>query len=59
MLNSETTLSYVFLTAILGFGYPILANAGQADSVPDSVIAEQRAALETATTGKGFGPQSP
>ena len=59
MLNSETTLSYVFWTAILVSGYPISANADQADSVPDSVIAEQRAALETATTGRGFGPQSP
>lgn len=29
------------------------------DPVSDEVIAEQRAALETNTVGKGFGPQSP
>jgi len=29
------------------------------DAVSDEVISEQRAALETSTTGKGYGPQSP
>ena len=35
------------------------ALSGDDESVPDKVIAEQRAALAQSTRGKGYGPQSP
>jgi len=38
---------------------PISAQAGDNNVVADSVISEQRAALENNTKDKGFGPQSP
>ncbi|AZQ83646.1 hypothetical protein EKO29_06125 [Colwellia sp. Arc7-635] len=38
---------------------PALAMASETDDVSDEVIAEQRAALEANTNGKGYGPQSP
>lgn len=38
---------------------PIQAIASETDDVSDEVIATQRAALETNTNGKGYGPQSP
>lgn len=37
----------------------VFSTTVNAKSVSDSVIAEQRAALEANTAGKGFGPQSP
>ena len=38
---------------------PLQVMAASDDAVADEVIAAQRAALETNTDGKGFGPQSP
>lgn len=48
----------VSLFAILGSGIAFAEEAAHA-TVGDEVIAEQRAMLHEATTGKGFGPQSP
>jgi len=54
MKNNLLTLAIFTMTASLSF----LATASD-DAVADEVISEQRAALETNTDGKGFGPQAP
>jgi len=50
--------SLTSLVAIFAVATPTLALA-DGHSVSDEVIAEQRAALASATDGAGFGPQSP
>jgi len=49
----KETLTALAITVLL----PL--NVMASDAVSDEVIAEQRAALETNTTGLGFGPQAP
>lgn len=51
----RTILAVLVATAL----NPIQAMASETDDVSDEVIAAQRAALETNTNGKGYGPQSP
>jgi len=53
MLNKKNILALA-VTGTFIFAAPLSAK-----SVSDSVVAKQRAALETNTDGKGFGPQSP
>jgi len=52
----KRTILAVLVAATLN---PALAMASETDDVSDEVIAEQRAALEANTNGKGYGPQSP
>lgn len=47
-------LSLGLLASVTAF-----ANAAHHENVSDTVIAEQRSALESSTSGKGFGPQAP
>ncbi len=49
----------ILAAAIAAFGIGDVAIAGEAKTVSDDVIAEQRAALAKNTDGKGYGPQSP
>lgn len=53
LMSKKTTLVLSIASALV---YSATANA---KDVSDSVIAEQRAALEKNTDAKGFGPQSP
>ncbi|WP_159820605.1 delta-class carbonic anhydrase [Colwellia sp. 20A7] len=54
MKKNILTLTLLTMTASLS-----LSATASDDAVSDEIIAAQRAALETNTDGKGFGPQSP
>ena len=54
MKKNHLTLTLLAMTASLSF----MATASS-DAVSDDVISEQRAVLETNTSGKGYGPQAP
>lgn len=53
-LSGKQSAVALAITSVMVFSTTVNAN-----SVSDSVIAKQRAALEANTDGKGFGPQSP
>jgi len=53
MLNKKNVLALAIISTL------VFAVTASAKTVSDSVVAKQRAALETNTDGKGFGPQSP
>lgn len=51
--------SHFWLGATFAIASSAALAAGGGHNASDEIIAEQRAALATATDGKGFGPQSP
>ena len=59
MMKVLRSLPIASLGAIAAIGFSAMSVESAEEAVSDEVIAEQRAALNAATTGEGFGPQAP
>jgi hypothetical protein len=58
-MNMTTSIGKKSTVALAVASVMIFSATASAKAVSDSVVAKQRAALETNTDGRGFGPQSP